>query len=60
MVSLGFKLIIHAKTGECQTVHQYRVSDQGCQPLLPYHDLDHNDDVESNEEDDNTPDLQQI
>ena len=31
MVSLGFKLIIHAKTGECQTVHQYRVSDQGCE-----------------------------
>ena len=27
------------------------------QPLLPYHDLDHDDDDENNEEDDNTPDL---
>ena len=30
MVSLGFKLKTHVKTGECQTVYQYHVSDQGC------------------------------
>ena len=30
LVSLGFKLRTHVKTGECQTVNQYHVSDQGC------------------------------